>query len=222
MRRACIAEKRASRVTSHRCIGIAARRGTARHGTARSRCRRESTRARNLACGKCRNVRNKTLPGRSGRCSCTGPLLRSTMGTVHGSTPSCLETPRVPCVSISHTRYTHAARSSPSRLPWLPPLPRRFNHPTFLAAGPLLLPPRSPARLRYHSNSKISEWTSTDLVFSLFYFFLYSPLPFSLPNESDRFDPDSMTSFLWNLVLCQKKKFGEEELLIGWNRICWI
>lgn len=219
MRRACIAEKRASRVTSHRCIGIAARRGTALHGTARSRCRRESTRARNLACGKCRNVRNKTLPGRSGRCSCTGPLLRSTMGTVHGSTPSCLETPRVPCVSISHTRYTHAARSSPSRLPWLPPLPRRFNHPTFLAAGPLLLPPRSPARLRYHSNSKISEWTSTDLVFSLFTF--SSTLLCFLANLIASI-PIRWPVFSWKLVLCQEKKFGNEESLIGWNRIRWI
>lgn len=64
-----------------------------------------------------------------------------TMGTVDGSTPCCLESRRVPvCQPLAHTAHTRS-----KVVPVQPPVyshHRRLNHPTFLAPGPLLLPPR--------------------------------------------------------------------------------
>ena len=100
-RGACIAEKRA-RVASSDAFRV-------RFSTRE----RERQHVERLACGKCRNVRNKTLAAGSGRCCCAGPPLRSTMGTVGGSTPSCPEileardSERVPGARVSAVRRAH-------------------------------------------------------------------------------------------------------------------
>lgn len=155
--------------------------------TARSRYRPESTRARNLACGKCRNVRNKTLPARSGRCSCTGPPLRSTMGTVDGSTPSCLETSSPVCQPRAHTAHT-ASKVVPVQAPMTPTTAASI----ILLSCPLgpfyshrVLRPDS----RYHWNRKISQWTDPRIWFPS-RFLLFIPVPFdflqppSLPDST--------------------------------------
>lgn len=94
---------------------------------------------------KWRNVRNKRLAGqRSGRRWLrAGPPASLLWGQWTGPHRVASRVEESPCVSRSHTRraHTHAARSSPVQ----PPVHshhRRLNHPTFLAPGPLLLPPR--------------------------------------------------------------------------------
>lgn len=96
--------------------------------------------------------RDRAAVARRAACLCT-------MGTVDGSTPCCLESRRVPvCQPLAHTAHTRS-----KVVPVQPPVyshHRRLNHPTFLAPGPLLLPPRLLAPTnRYHSNRKISQWT---------------------------------------------------------------
>lgn len=78
--------------------------------------------------------RDRAAVARRAACLCT-------MGTVDGSTPCCLESRRVPvCQPLAHTAHTRS-----KVVPVQPPVyshHRRLNHPTFLAPGPLLLPPR--------------------------------------------------------------------------------
>lgn len=117
--------------------------------------------------------RDRAAVARRAACLCT-------MGTVDGSTPCCLESRRVPvCQPLAHTAHTRS-----KVVPVQPPVyshHRRLNHPTFLAPGPLLLPPRLLAPTnRYHSNRKISQWTrpariSFPLPFFSSSFFVFPP-----------------------------------------------
>ena len=138
--------------------------------------RRESTRVHveSLACGKCRNVRNKTLAAGSGRCCCAGPPLRSTMGTVGGSTPSCPEileardSERVPGARVSAVRRAHTVTHTQQGRPRPGSRDshhRRFNHPTFLRPPftPTFFFAPSMAKLRHQTlvpNREISQFSS--------------------------------------------------------------
>lgn len=97
-----------------------------------------------------------------------------TMGTVDGSTPCCLESRRVPvCQPLAHTAHTRS-----KVVPVQPPVyshHRRLNHPTFLAPGPLLLPPRLLAP-RLTDTIRIGKFLNgrgscTTLLFPPFFFF---------------------------------------------------
>lgn len=72
--------------------------------------------------GKWRNVRNKTLAAgqRSGRWLRAGPPASVLWGQWTGPHRVASRVEESPCVSRSHTRHTHAARSSPSSLPCTP------------------------------------------------------------------------------------------------------